>query len=328
MTFMQSDFNKINCNTTQTEFIRMEKKMKLSISTCDFLDAFEPIIEKSIDENCTKNLNLFMIKTNANEFAYDELIDKLLDPVIDFTLSRKTRAEYDGQPGKLSKMARQKFRKVCENKGELGELLIYCFLESHLNAPKILSKYELKTSANDYVKGSDGVHFLELESGDYQLIFCESKTYLNIGTAISDAFSSIKNFKENSNGVGGNKPGLTIEKSLISSHLGQETFSDEESVFMKQLIYPKRDAFFEIDNAFAVFIGYEMKISEVDKGMTNANFRNKLKTDIQKYVENYIEKITTEIKNNGLLGHSFYLYILPFTDLDASRERILMEVVQ
>lgn len=305
-----------------------EKDMKLSISTNDFLDAFEPIIEKPIDENCTKNLNLFMIKTNANEFAYDVLIDKLLDPVIDFILSRKTRFEYGGQPGKLSKMARQKFRKVSENKGELGELLIYCFLESHLNAPKFLSKYELKTSANDYVKGSDGVHFLELETGDYQLIFCESKTYKHIGTAISEAFLSIKNFKESSDGIGGDKPGLTNEKALISSHLSLETFSEEETLFMKQLIYPSKDTLFEIDYAFAVFIGYETKIKEKDKGMTNASFRIKIKSDIKNYVEKYTDKITDEIRANGLIGHSIYLYILPFTNLDESREKILKEVVQ
>ena len=64
--------------------------------------------------------------------------------------------------------------------GELGELLLFCFLESQLKAPKILSKLELKTTSGLYVNGADGVHFLKLEDGNYQLIFGESKMYVDI----------------------------------------------------------------------------------------------------------------------------------------------------
>ena len=37
-------------------------------------------------------------------------------------------------------MARKKFKECLNNTGELGELLLYCFLEGHLNAPKIFNK--------------------------------------------------------------------------------------------------------------------------------------------------------------------------------------------
>ena len=43
--------------------------------------------------------------------------------------------------------------------GELGEILLYLFLEQDLQAPKLFSKVELKSSTNDYVKGADGIHF-------------------------------------------------------------------------------------------------------------------------------------------------------------------------
>ena len=60
------------------------------------------------------------------------------------------------------------------------KLLLFCFLESQLKAPKILSKLELKTTSGLYVNGADGVHFLKLEDGNYQLIFGESKMYVDI----------------------------------------------------------------------------------------------------------------------------------------------------
>jgi hypothetical protein len=55
--------------------------------------------------------------------------------------------------------------------GELGELLLYCFLESHINAPKILTKLEIKTSNQMDVNGADGVHLLQNTDKDYQLVF-------------------------------------------------------------------------------------------------------------------------------------------------------------
>ena len=59
--------------------------------------------------------------------------------------------------------------------GKLGEILLYLFLENKLDAPKLLSKVELKTSGNQYVFGSDGVHLFQLDNKNFQLILGESK---------------------------------------------------------------------------------------------------------------------------------------------------------
>lgn len=301
--------------------------MELSMTDNGFLNIFESIIEKGIDEYNTKQLNVFMVKTTANDFSYDLLQDKLLDSVIDFALSRQTKLLYEGRSGKLSKEARQRFRTLNNNTGELGELLVYCFLESHLKAPKIFSKYELKTSPNDYVKGSDGVHYLNLGNEKYQLIFCESKTYKDIGSAINDAFLSIKMFKEEKNEKDEYKPGLKTERSLISSHLKSESSSIEEYEFIKSLIYPSKNSKVDVDDAFAVFIGYEMDIKSELKKLANSNFRDLIKIEIQTYVENQKDKIIKKIDDYDLHGHSFYFYFLPFTNLEQARRDILKEVI-
>ena len=108
------------------------------------------------------------------------LEEQLVDPMIDYAISRKVKKQYSNRPGSLSKKARTKFKEYSKNDGELGELLLFCFLESQLKAPKILSKLELKTTSGLYVNGADGVHFLKLEDGNYQLIFGESKMYVDI----------------------------------------------------------------------------------------------------------------------------------------------------
>lgn len=304
--------------------------MRKSITTDDFLDVFEPVSQVMLDPHERKRLNIYMMKTNANEFAYDALVDKLLEPTIDFALSRATKNKYKNRPAHLSKQGRAEFRKIASNKGELGEVLLYCFLESHLNAPKILTKYELKTSSNNYANGSDGIHYVKLANGAHQLIFCEAKMYEAIGEAITDAFESIRLFKNEVNVDGEYKPGIIFEKSLLSSHLGKETFSKEDARFLERLIYPSKNAGEEeivVDDAFAVFIGYQMKITDKDKEKPADIFRQELKEKIAKYTNKKVDAISQAIKDNNLQGHDFYIYVIPFTDLDKSRKKILEGVL-
>ena len=296
--------------------------MKLSITNNNFLDAFDEIGNFDIDKYKKNKLNLFVLKINANEFDYSNLQRNLLEPMADFSLSRIIKDRYKNKPVELSKKARDKFIDYVKNKGELGELLLYCFLESHLKAPKILSKLELKTSKNNYVNGSDGVHYLKLDDGNYQLIFGESKTEKNITRGISDAFESINEFKREVNTKGSGKSGINYEKSLISDHLDKETFSDEEKQFIESIIYPKKDSDFEIDDAFGIFVGYEINIPDSDKALSNQYFREKIKQQIKTEVESKFDHIQSKIEHHGLKGHNFYIYILPFTKLDENRQNI------
>lgn len=296
--------------------------MELSIKDFDFLDSFEHLESYEIDDFGKNKLDLFVLKINANEFDYENLKDNLIDPMIDFSLSRKVREKYKHKSGTLSRKAREKFIDHMKNKGELGELLLYCFLESHLKAPKILSKLELKTSTSHYVNGADGVHFLRDSDGNYQLIFGESKTIAGITSAISDAFKSIYEFKNSINTKGNRKSGINYEKSLISDHLEKEVFSDDEKQFIENIIYPKKDNNFYVDDAFGIFVGYELKISTEDRKLPNSQFRNVIKQKIKDEVEKTFAHVLKKIDEFNLHGHNFYIYVLPFTDLDQSRSII------
>ena len=46
---------------------------------------------------------------------------------------------------------------------DLGEIMLYVFLEQVLGAPKIMSKVELQTGAKQYESKCDGIHLLSLE---------------------------------------------------------------------------------------------------------------------------------------------------------------------
>mgnify|MGYP002675867694 FL=1 len=269
-----------------------------------------------------------MLRINANEFDYALLVQNLLEPVITYSISRKVKSDYSNKPHTLTKKAIEKFVNYCNNTGELGELLLYAFLECHLNAPKILTKLELKTSTSLYVNGADGVHYLKLPNGNYQLIFGESKTISDLTEALRAAFTSIAEFKNQVNGSGNRKSGVNYEKSLISDNLTKETFSDEDAAFIRSLIYPKKENTFFVDDAFGVFIGYDISISSADKKLPNDVFRDKIKEDILKAITSKVGLINKYIDDMGLSGHSFHIYILPFTDLSKNRTQVLEELLK
>lgn len=296
--------------------------MELSIPDSDFLNAFNHAGSYKLDEHNKNAVELFILKTSANEFDYEQLKMNLLDPMISYSLSRKVKEKYASKHGTLAYKAKEKFIHYLNNKGEVGELILYSFLESHLKAPKILSKLELKTSTSHYVNGSDGVHYLKLENGDYQIIFGESKMIADLTSALTNAFKSIWEFKNEVNSKGEEKSGLPYEKGLISDQLERETFSEEEKSFIEKIIIPVKDNDFEVDHAFGVFIGYEIEISDEQMKLPNKEFRELIHESIKNEIEGKFEHIKKKIDEYKLFGHNFYLYILPFTNIAESNQEL------
>lgn len=298
--------------------------MELSIGENNFLQSFKHIDTQQL--NNKNKMDIFMLNSNANEFDYKSLERNLLDPIITYSLSRKVQQKYKNSPATLSKRARERFKEYSKNTGELGELMLYCFLERHLKAPKILSKLELKTSSQLYVNGSDGVHYLKLEDGNYQLIFGESKMYQDLGTAIERALESIRQFKEEVNQKGEEKSGITFEKNLISDNL-QKEFDEEDEKFLTKLIYPTSESDFFVDDAFGIFIGYETVITQKEKQLSNSEFREIMKQKILDEISKISVNINTKIQSKKLTGHNFYIYIVPFTEIEKERIEILGEIL-
>lgn len=295
----------------------------VSQNSKDVIKIFQNIKDIPISKNSDDGkLNIFMCPINARNFDYNQISLVLVDSVIDYALSKKNIAKYQNKPGLLSQIARRKFKEYLKNTGELGELLLYCFLEGHLNAPKILKKMEMKTSNSLYVNGSDGVHLLNNGDGTYKLIFGESKLYKNISNALNEAFKSINSFINEVNSSGENKSGINYEKDLISSNIENCELSDEDKEVLELIIYPtKNEKNLRIDDAFSIFIGYEIDISEETKKCTSSNFFEEVKKKILLDLDKYENKIYEKINDNNLLGHTFFVYIIPFTDIEDTRKK-------
>src|SRR5690606_2591445 len=210
------------------------------------------------------------------------------------------------------------------NDGEAGELLLFCFLEAHLKAPKILTKLEIKLSSNDYAKGSDGIHLLELAPKNYQLIFGESKLYQELTTSLTKAFESIHDCKTRK------KNNIHDEIGLINSQLCKEAFDEDLYQFLKSVIMPKANDADPIvkNNAFAIFAGFEIDPTEEEKRLSNDKFLTLIKSKIKAEVEGKMSHIKKKIEEYGLYSYTFYVYVFPFMKLDETRKEIIKKITR
>jgi hypothetical protein len=287
----------------------------------DFLDLFYHELQGEKLENGNA-LNLFILKVKNNSFSYDELISELGNKLHHFALSRQQvrLLKKEDKLKDLIDSAKAKLRNHTSNEGELGEILLYCLLESHLNAPKILTKLELKTAHNDYVKGADGVHLLKLNDRDYQLVLGESKLESKITDGIYSAFESINKLLTE-------KGKLKFEIELINSELVKETYDQASYDLLKKIIIPSgKEDITNIDYSFGIFLGYNVEITKAEQELSNSAFRESVRLKIKNEILSAIKSINYQIKKKEFIGFQFHIYVIPFNDLANKRKEIIKEI--
>ena len=271
------------------------------------------------NNNC---LRLFHLEIKNNKFSYLALHSFLQKNIGRYVFSRSTIENYhlEGEAEAIGLKAIELLRTASDPKdngagGELGEILLYLFLEQKLHAPKLLSKVELKTSGNQYVFGSDAVHLLKINDKSvpsFQLVLGESKIKGNLKSAVDAAFKSISEAeKKQENEI------RLIEKNILA-----ESFDPETTSFIKSLFVPsKRELSINVDNAFGIFLGYSLNIDDFQGN--NDDFRTFVTKQMEQdllAIAPYIEK---KITSSGLSGYSFYVYLLPFNDAANDRAAII-----
>ncbi len=288
----------------------------------DFLNLFHHIIEDYKLDN-SNSLNVFTLKMQNNRFAYNDLVDLLGNNLYYFALSRTEIQKLidNKQFDTLIKRTKNKFRNYTSNEGELGEVMLYCLLEAHLNAPKILTKLELKTANNDYVKGADGVHLLKVDKENYQLILGEAKLDSKLKQGVYDAFDSISKLLKD-----GNKK-LDFEFDLVNSQLVKEVYNEQQYEKIKKILLPstKTEETY-LDYSFGIFLGFEAKITDEEMKLSNSEFRKQIKERIKKEVLDIISSFNFQIKKEEFTGYQFYIYIIPFSDLAKKRKEIIKDL--
>lgn len=141
-----------------------------------------------------------------------ELLEHISQYICNFALSR---SEIDAVHSKVKQAGDQekllayvglrdaaaelfiKAQKSTNRNGECGELLLYLLTEWILEAPQLLAKMSMKTTSSMPVHSSDGIH-VKFDDQSNKLIFFwgEAKIHKTIGSALSDAVTSISSALE------------------------------------------------------------------------------------------------------------------------------------
>ncbi|MEA4854230.1 MAG: DUF1837 domain-containing protein [Christensenella sp.] len=288
-----------------------------------FNSVFVEVCSKSMEFANPNCVRIFSLDIQNNSFSYSGLHQLLQNNIGRYVFSRAAieRFYLDDEAEAISAKALELLRTAnnphdCGAGGELGEILLYLFLEQNLNAPKILSKMELKSSENQYVYGSDGVHLLFCSDSSgkavCQLVLGESKIVGSLTSAIDDAFKSITKIVSAPDN----------ELRLIESNIFKEAFDKKTAEYLKQLIIPaKRNLCLPIDKAFGIFLGYTIKSDS--PMLSNAEYRVAVQKKMIDDITEHAAYIESKIKKQKLNAYSFYFYVLPFDNATKDRADII-----
>lgn len=282
---------------------------------------FNKVDEVEFDIVNKNFLRLFMLNTENKLFNYDEMYEYILPNITKYVFDRRKNMEAENDPQKATTSileALSHLRSVTSDKdkgagGELGEILLYLFLEQDMQAPKLFSKVELKTHAQDYVKGSDGIHFKfrTLDNGDkvLQLVIGEAKIKNDLNAGLEAAFKSVNTYLKNN----------IQDRNLLDTHLMNQIVDEQEAAILREYILavPRKKK----ETIFGIFIGYSIEYN--GKHDTNDQYDKKVIEENIKQVLEQKDFIINCIRKYDVSNYEFNFYFLPFHNAKRDRKVII-----
>lgn len=271
-------------------------------------------------------LRLFHLALRNGKFTPSEMKAILYRNIGEYVFSR-ARLEKFRLTGDMYSVGAQAIRILNKNGGpdikgtggELGEILLYSFLEQKLNAPKLMSRVELSTDAKQYNSACDSIHLLTSGISGlpyHQVVFGSSNIVGDLTYAIDGAFDSILRIENNEESE------LHMVDSLILDRLA----TDEEIELARSIFIPSPEKSVRYNTSYGVFLRYTLGLNAINYPPAQylAIVEEKMQVDIRRN----IDYILAKIDDNNLGQHSFYFYVLPFNDAEEEKKAIMEAVLK
>ena len=296
--------------------IRPVAAIPMTVKAKKFDQVFTKVAEDTLSNTHPSDLKLYRLGMDEEGIDYRKLQKFLVNTIGEYVYSRVQVGEIieDDEYGAIAYTALSLMYKNAppDEKGsgnELGELLLYVFLEHILQAPKLMSKVELAGLSATRTSRSDGIHLL-VSNGAVpfsQLVFGASMMDGKLEDAIDAALAHVIEIKNNK----------AKEYDLVESGMFYRSFDKEVSDRIKDIIIPQRGRIDKPPMAFGVFLGYTL-------GMTGdiASCVSKMEVDMKRCMEYMKQKIQTL----GLNQYSFYVYVIPFNDIIPDKKQIMEKI--
>ena len=255
-----------------------------------FLHIFDELLSLNDPSFC--NINLFSIKIKNKDFDYNLLSEDLTNRLITFCTSSKSYNEMKEQDklGTLSKLSRKSFRE-------------------YLKVKRLQDNY-INTRTKD---GAIGELILYAFYG-------ESKLNESLNTGIQEAFKSIHEFKNRDDN------NIDDEFMFLVNNIESELLNDEYE-YVKNILIPSKDKI-EHDVSFGIFVGFDIKIPDSIQEKRQREFRDQFKEHIKDKIIKKVTSIKEKIDELNLDEHNFYIYFVPFINLNKVKVEILDSILE
>jgi hypothetical protein len=304
-------------NLYEAEAVKPLESIRLSLHGKSYERTFTRIHESTIGLTKPNCVQIFRVALDESQFVYDKLHEFVENSIGYYILSRARVAELeeDEESARIFPEGIRILKRHCKEQNKsfedvLPELLRYSFLEKALSAPKILNSIELGRPG--YL--SNSIHLLKLlgeKEPIYQIVFGTSDMKGDLKSAIDMALEKIKEVKNN----------RTHEHELLDPSVLRLALPENEAKTVKQIILPDKYAVDRPKDAFGVFLGYTANIPDSAR-MSDIEFEAAVAAQLKKDVEDNIDRIYDGINSLGLEMHSFYIYLLPFNNVETDRKAI------
>ena len=282
---------------------------------------------ESLGLSSPEQLRLYHLLIRDSKFYRDDVETWLYRNISRYVFSR-ARLEQFRQDDDLDAAIERALQTIRENgaadekgKGnELGEMMIYAFLEGKLKAYKLMSRVELTTDLAQYKSVAESIHMLtdvdDKGSPYNQMVFGTSNIVGDLKEAIDNAFDAIMRIKNHT----------SREIQMVEKTAFDRLCDPDEIEYLKKILIPEPNSGSSYDTAYGLFLGYTMGIDmakhpgEKYEDLVNAKMVHDIKIRAP-----YIAK---KIADNGLGMHSFYVYVLPFEDAEKDKLGIMDNVIK
>ena len=249
----------------------------------------------------------------------DNFVEELSDTIVDWIYSSEKYKEIKGKLVKngkseaaasqhIGRKAKNKFRanKNSENiliQGQMGELLLYHFIQKCMKAVPLLRKMNIATSSDHERFGADAIHF-KIKNGKNIIILGEAKTYTSkykFNEAFSDAIDSILNTYNKHRA----EVGLYVHEDFLDAEMNKIA-----EKYLNNTLKPV-----EIQLVSIVTYNELSKINKIDE----ATIRNDIEKLIEERYRNY-DNNKIDISKNPILSRITYI-VFPVWDLKELAEK-------
>ena len=277
------------------------------------------LIKKKNSSSLNIKGHFYLVECSHDTIREDDFTDFLTNRIMQYCLN--SNKLYSLKPENAVKLVREAVGKFVnsERAGEIGEIILFCLLESELKATQILNKMQLKTSANMHYHGADAIHFGI--DGDLKCLYLgEAKMKSDFSKAVEESLKSINTLFENESQK------KEFEVDLVNTHIDAEKFKGIKKEIIDALNpYKKKRDFAEV---IAVFIGYSQKeFSAYESQKHKDGLMNFLSSEYTKEIDNLMSSIETKIKNDAKLANkNFVFFLIPFKDVNETKKKFIQKV--